>query len=425
MPIIYKIKKQNLYNFFFIILYKVTLDLSYFFLVSKIWAYARFDLDLNIFKLAESYILFSFVFILAPKTFKKLSSVFIWLMILLSYVPMLTIFAFMDQSRIYMYAVTSFWLLIFLLLKFPTVSLMRLRKSESKIVNYLIFIGLSVIVLLLIFKYLGLSFNFDIAKVYEIRKIYTDTKIPFGGYLFTWLSCVINPVFFALFLNKKKWIWVGIIIFSQILIFSSTGDKLVLFALPFVLMLMWIISRKNPLAWITVSLFGLILAGVFSYWLLDDIWILSLFTRRILLIPAQLSFFYYDFFSENGFTFLSQHHIFSNFIEYPYYLDPPHLIADFYFNKPEANANNGIYADAFMNFGFVGIILWAFVLTIILKLIDSFSKNKKMVITVAAIAIPVISLSNSSLLTNFLTHGLLLSLIILYLLPADKQEKMI
>jgi hypothetical protein len=143
------------------------------------------------------------------------------------------------------------------------------------------------------------------------------------------------------------------------------------------------------------------------------------------LVPAQLSFFYYDFFSENGFTFLSQHHIFRNFIEYPYYLDPPHLIANFYFNESEANANNGIYADAYMNFGFVGFVLWAFLLTIILKLADGFSRNKKIIITIAAVAMPVISLSNSALLTNLLTHGLLLSLVVLYLLPENKQEKMV
>jgi len=59
-------------------------------------------------------------------------------------------------------------------------------------------------------------------------------------------------------------------------------------------------------------------------------------------------------------------------------------------------------------------------LTIILKLVDSFSRNKKIAITVAVIAMPLFFLTNSAFLTSLLTHGLLLSLIILYLLPKEK-----
>jgi hypothetical protein len=96
------------------------------------------------------------------------------------------------------------------------------------------------------------------------------------------------------------------------------------------------------------------------------------------------------------------------------------LIAETYFNRPECNANNGIYADAYMNFGFIGLFFWGILLTIILKLIDSLSRYKDLRITVATIAMPVIFLTNSALLTCLSTHGLLLALILLYLLPKKK-----
>ena len=85
-------------------------------------------------------------------------------------------------------------------------------------------------------------------------------------------------------------------------------------------------------------------------------------------------------------------------------------------------ANNGIYADAFMNFGFIGLIFWAILLIIILKLIDSITKNKDIRMTVSAIALPVIFLTNSAFLTCLLTHGLLVSLIVLYLLPKERSK---
>jgi len=181
-------------------------------------------------------------------------------------------------------------------------------------------------------------------------------------------------------------------------------------------------TRKNLLFLMVSGFSGIVSLGMISYWLIDDIWISSLFTRRTLLVPAQLSFFYYDFFSKNQFTFLSQHRIFRIFLDYPYYLNPPHLIGEIYFNRPEMGANNGIYGDGFMNFGFIGLVLWGFFLVILLKLINSISKNKDIKITIAAVAMPVISLTNSAFLTCLLTHGLLLSLIVLYLLPKERNK---
>jgi len=416
-----KIKKQNLYSFFSILFYKIILDISYYFVISKVFTHMKFELNLNVIKSVESYFLLLIVFILMPRSPKKLSNIMVWLLILFSYVPMLTLFAFMNQPRAYMYVVTGFWILVFLLLKSPAVSFTPLKKIQSKIICYSILMGLSGIVFFLICKYFGIHFNFDLTKVYDIRAQYFEMKIPLAGYLFTWLAYVINPIFFALFLSKKKWLPIVLIVVLQLSLFSATGNKTFLFALPFVFALMWVANRKNPLMWISIGLAGLVLLGMLFYWLIGDIWFSYLFTERALLIPAQLSFFYYDFFSKHKFTFLSQHRIFRNFIDYPYHLDPPHLIGEVYFNRPEMGANNGIYADAYMNFGFIGLVLWGMLLVIILKLIDSFSKNKDMKITIAAIAMPVISLINVALLTNLLTEGLLLVLLLLYLLPKSKE----
>lgn len=417
-----KINKIIFCDFVLVFFYKVVLDLSYYFIISNVWNYARFDLNFNILKLFESFFLLFIIFILAPKYFKKLSNIMIWLLVLISYVPMLTLFSFMDQPRIYMYAVTAFWLMIFSLMKikFPKISLRSLK--QAGIIRYFLFFSLTSTIFLMIYQYLGFFLNFDLTKVYDIRLEYVAAKIPLAGYFFSWLAYVINPIFFALFITKKKWFWVMLIVISQLFLFSVTGMKTFLFALPFVLVLIWIISRKNPIQWMAIGLIGIILLGMFSFWFLDDIWITSLFTRRTLLVPAQLSFFYYDFFSNNTYTFFSQHNIFRNFVEYPYNLSSSHLIAETYFNKPEMNAVNGIYGDAYMNFGFFGLFLWALLLSLILRLFDFFSKRKKITITIAAIAMPTMALVNSALLTCLLTHGLLLALVFLYLLPKQNEK---
>ena len=356
-----------------------------------------------------------------PKSSKKIPNVVIWLLILISYIPMLTIFSLGDGSRVFMYEATGFWLFVFLFLKFPTISVSSLK--QSKIIRSLVFVGLTTVVFLMILKYFGFSFNFALTKVYEIRAKYVAMRIPLAGYLFNWVAGIVNPILFAIFIVKKKWVPLILVLFLQSLLFSVTGHKIFIFVLPFVLALLWVVRRRNPFAWLAMGLTGVILLGMLSYWLANDLWISSLFIRRTFFVPAQLSFFYYDFFSNNSYTFLSQHHIFRSFSDYPYHVAPPNLIAEVYFNKPELNANNGLVADAYMNFGLVGLVLWAVILTMMLKFMDASLKGKDSKIGIAGVAMAVLVLTNCALLTSLLTHGLLLALLLLYLLPKEKLQK--
>jgi len=162
---ILSIKKSIFWSFLVIFFYKIILDLSYYFIISPRYSYTLFTFDLNYFKLFESFLLLFIVFALMPKSKEKLSSIMVWVLILVSYVPMLTLFALKNESRIFMYAITGFWLLVFLLLKFPSVSITPLKKSQSKTIYYSIFFILFGIVFLMVYKNFGFSFNFNLKKV--------------------------------------------------------------------------------------------------------------------------------------------------------------------------------------------------------------------------------------------------------------------
>ncbi|MBL4655665.1 MAG: hypothetical protein JKY33_07575 [Bacteroidia bacterium] len=88
----------------------------------------------------------------------------------------------------------------------------------------------------------------------------------------------------------------------------------------------------------------------------------------------------------------------------------------------DSSSNTGIVGDAYMNFGSVGLLVWGTVFIFIMKLFDSCAKNKSIAITSAAIAMPVIILTNSALLTTFLTHGLFVAAIMLYFLPTTSSQ---
>ena len=407
-------------NVLFLFSYKLLLDLSYILVISKVWNYSGFGLHLNSMKLVESFFLLLLILVTMPRSNENLSHAMLWILVLLSYIPMLSLFALKDESRVFMYAVTVFWITIsFFTQLLPRLSLQTLKEGNS--IRFLLYILLSAIVFLMIYNYLGLSVNFNLTKVYEIRERYSEAAIPFAGYLFHWLAYIVNPLFFSYFIIRKRWYYVLIIVSMQLLLFFSTGNKSFLFALILVLVLMKVITRKNPIAWIMAGLIGILSFSMMSWWLIEDLWVSSLLVRRTLFIPAQLAFYYYDFFSHSQLILLSDS-IFRFFTDYPYHLNPAHLISEVYFNKPEMASNTGIVGNAYMNFGLWGMFFFGLIFIVILKLIDSSSNNRDVRIGVAAISMPTINLINSGLLTTLLTHGLLLAVVLLYLFPSQKQD---
>jgi hypothetical protein len=415
-------KKNNLINFIVFFLYKIILDIVYFFFIVDFFAYEGFSANFNIARLILSYIFVLLLYISLTKSTKNISQIIIWILNLLSFIPMTTYYAFTDVSSQFMFSVALFWIFINLALnKLPNLMVnIKISSYDAKRIFNLIVMILGLYVLFVLYLNFGIKINFNLAKVYSFRKEYNNIKYPLFNYFTDWVAYIINPILLSIFIIKRDFLKALFILLSQLYLFFTVGMKTFLFAPVFVLCLMWVIMRKNPYVFIMSGLIGSILVGIFSNLFLNDIWLLSLFTRRVLFIPAKLNFIYYDYFSKNGIVYLS-HSIFKGIINYPYELNPVNLIGYIYFNNPNMSANTGIIGDAYMNFGYIGLILWGILLIVVLKLVDSCAKGLDRRIGIAAMAMPIIALINSALLTSLLTHGILFSIFILYILPRNNK----
>lgn len=408
------------YTLLMVLIYRVVLDLAFKTAVSPIYDYLGFVINLNNVKLIESYVFLVVIYVLMPRLISSVSVILLWLLIFISYIPMLTIYAFEDKSRLFMYSVSLFWIFVIIMTKVPTPNLKCIK--HSKLIIMLLCMSAIAAMYLLIYKYVGFKFNLNLERIYDVREEFTESGIPFGAYLFSWIAYAINPILFSLLWAKKKWALVIVVSITQFFAFTATGNKTFLFALPYVLFLKWSAKRDSPIVYILFGLLSVIMAGLLSYRLYNDVWITHLIAERMLFLPAQISFLYYEFFSSNDFVYLS-HSIFQNIVPYGYHIGPTQLISEYFFGYSNSSANTGIVGDAYMNFGVTGLLLWGILLTIVLKLYDACSKNKDQAVTVAAIAMLSITLSNSALLTCLLTHGVLVSLILLFLIP--RTEKVI
>ena len=414
-----RINKYTLFAATALIIYRLLLDLSYLFVISKSWGYLGLTLDPSVLKCFESYVLTFVCFLCMPQKNNKLSTIMIWVLVLFAYIPMLTLFALKNESRIFTYGVSGYWIIIMMFARMPNLSFIRLYESKFFIYSFSTIILISVCSLF--FKSFGFAWNFNLAQVYEVRAQFATKGIPLVGYFVKWVCYVINPLLFSLFWIQKRWVALGAVIFIQLYIFSCAGHKTFIFAFFFVGVFFLIAGKKYSLVCLTAGLAIIVLLGIISNLVIGDLWIPTLFTRRLLFTQPKLYYAYYDFFSQNPKIYLSVHAFFNSLIDYPYDIFPPaKMMGDVLYGKIETSANTGLVGDAYMNFGYIGLFMWAVITGVIIKLIDSLSSGIDIRLASACIAMPMLSLINSALLTNILTHGLGVALLFLYLASSSK-----
>jgi hypothetical protein len=102
-------------------------------------------------------------------------------------------------------------------------------------------------------------------------------------------------------------------------------------------------------------------------------------------------------------------------------VEPPYIIGSLYFHGVDANAN--VWADAYANFGYVGIFCFTLLLAIVLWLYDSMAVDRDMRFAALVIGLPAFALANGGLLTCLLSNGMALAMLLVYLVPSTMYEK--
>tara|TARA_R110002073_G_scaffold335924_1_gene529501 strand:+ start:2629 stop:3900 length:1272 start_codon:yes stop_codon:yes gene_type:complete len=399
-----------------IVTYKALLDMSYLDFIVPVFSYSGFQYIENSVKYFESWVLFSLAAIFVPHRLCKPSDFLFFIFFVLTITPMLSMYGLSNQPRVYMY----FCMLIFIIFTLVRAT-PSLRVPYIKNGNQVAIIISGAFVALSVFKFIVTgaiwNINFDLAKVYEHREQLGDTLgSGLWGYIIPWTSKIFTLVILSIFLYNKKYLLALLVVMFQVLLFGITSHKGVALYPIFAIALFMLKDVKYILTYCLLSLVVLLISCYLAYFIWNYEILASLFTRRVFFLPSLLNFHYYDFFSKNGHLYLG-HGILSPFVEYIYDIDPKRLIGSTYFGAPDMAANTGFIATSYMNFGFLGMIVFGFIAAAILKLVDGFSEGgKPSWFYISFISAPYFSLLTSSeLLTSLLTHGLLASLLLAWL----------
>lgn len=300
----------------------------------------------------------------------------------------------------------------------------RLRVKRLWLPHRAFWIGLacySILVHLALFSATGFQWSFpSLGEVYEVRDSYAEARelVPILGYIVVAQANVVNPFILARGVFARDWTALVTGAVGQLLIFSQTGLKSVLFSLLAIALLALVfIWRARPRL---TLLLGGATAVVVSSALVDialnqTLWS-SLFTRRFLVTPTQLTGYYFDFFSRNPPAFLGNS-VLAPFIHAPYPERPSVTIAQYVLGDTESSMNAHLYASAYAEFGWVGIVAAAALFGGYLWLLDRLSAGLPVAVSSLVAVMLAVTVSNTSLHTSVLSHGLLAALILVAVAP--------
>lgn len=424
--------KQDLLTAAALILYRLALDTCYFQIVSPGYAYAGFR-DERSFSLCILSWILTLAFIPAAVHFAgkapgRVSEFVVLFFLLIYYFPFTTLVCsgiltarFITMNTLYFLAIIVFQAIL---------SSSEPRGFDFKlppVINDGIIGGIFLVCALTIISisavYTGFRLNFDLYKVYDLRKESAAYDIPIAiSYIFS-MSRKLCNLFLLLALIRKKTGWAAAVFLLQCLSFGIDGMKSVLFTAAITVMLYVsheFLTKGRSASYKSFIIWGL--TGLTAFCSLEkkalgSSLISDILIRRMMFVPVHLGNFYVDFFSTRTPDFFRGSFLRHFGFQTPY----PRLtytIADIYFNKPMMNANNGMLSDAVTNFGTAGIVIMPLLLVLLLRLFDSSSKHLDEKVGILFAFEIAGALTNTFLCTALLTHGILAELLVLILIQS-------
>ncbi|HBI72830.1 MAG TPA: hypothetical protein DDY59_06555 [Lachnospiraceae bacterium] len=417
------VKKSKFRLILFLILFKIALDISYVYIISPSYSYAGFSLNIDYIRLIESYLFVVLLSLTVNSKIDRPSNFLIWMLLVGSIIPTLSFYALHSGNRLYTYMIIISYLLIYIISKLPLMKI-SILKQGYKIGFSFIFILLIAVSVWLISRGGLQQLSFGFTDIYKHREN-MDAIINVGiwSYINIWVFKVINPALIGWSLWKKKYLYLCVFVLLQIIFFGISAHKSVLFIALLILILYFVLNMKNMINWASLGLVIMIAISSMVYKLCDNIWLASLFIRRVFFVPAQLNYAYYELFHNIGHVYLSNS-IFAHFIKYPFQYPTPLMVGNYLLGITDTWANNGFLGTSYMHFGFWGMIVFSFIVGVLVWLVDILIYNRlPLWLGLSIIVMPFFSLFTSSdLFTSLLTHGIIICLLILWLL-GNKSRK--
>ncbi len=413
-------------KYLFIITYFFSLCFIYQQQISSKWEYMHF---LNEFSLIR---LFSILFIMIPLVFisnikVSVRNIFLNIALYIYFIPALILFVY---SAIDLFSIV---IIISSLAIFWSISHVDLKSLRNNYISehfflYLLFL-ITIAVISAIYIIGDKQFNLSLLDVYLFRSEAASSLPNAFNYIISPLSKVLIPIGIVLSLKLKNYNFVALFLLLSVLLFGFTHHKTIIF-IPFFVVVFYAFLANTKNLYILKFLFILIAVIGFSDYLLSlymEEYALfgnfsSFIIRRLLFLPPLLSSLYIEFYTDQGYLYWANSSLSMDIFKNTSLAltSAPTTIGETYFGD-NVWANSGLVGSGYSNAGIVGVILYSMIFGILVSILNNYGKTHGHKI-VSCIAMPslITILISSDFLTSFLTHGVLLLLIVMNIIRPIK-----
>lgn len=407
-----------------IILFKLMLELSF-------WKVLTLDSPVYVFsfdvlKYFNSIIGCTVCYYFLDVNKKKASSFFTLLIYITQIIPISAVYALttITSPIYYNILVLSFLLCEILVGTVVTTRVFRPNKLLSRSMLPLFAVLSLGVVLILIAKNGAPSLQaLDVYSVYDMR---ADNDLGIGKYLghvLRTVTSVFLPILLVNSMLEKKYRWSFLWILLIFVIYLYSGNKITLLSIPLCIAgVVW--AKKDDCL---IRFFRTMLLAFSALCFLSIIWpkqntlitrlFYSLFIRRLLLVPAILKFYHFDYFTTHPHLALygAIPVAINPYIpEYHTVVQYQLEIGELYLGSASNNAGTGFLVEGFARFGYVGMVLCSLLLAWILHQFDAFQSRTSYPLTISYFIFPVFALTDGSIIATLFFGVWFFVLLVLY-----------
>jgi len=410
------------YKVVLLLAFRMALDVGYVFYVYPKFSYAGFtmgDMTGNMWlKVALSYLLMVIYMWLMIKESRRIAYLIFFLLSIFIVFPMLSLWALSSRSTTMLIMTMAGMALFYISSRvMPGFSIPLVKGGMAPI-----FMLASLLTLALFYPLVmhgTFNVNFDLLRVYDYRASVHESIGRVGGYALSWLGKIIVPALTAFFYYKKNYLLVLVFFILQLFLFAVTTHKEFIIYPFVVILVMRLYNNRRDVICSLLEVLLLSLVAIEIAGMIDDaarVYVAAVISRIYHVIA--LNFYeYYDYFQNHPFVFWSNSML-GWLMPYPFDYPVPVLIGSGRYGEgTDAFANAGFIASAYMHAGFAGIMLYSVLLGILVKITESLTSGRVPYDFGAAVStIAYLQLVNTDLTTALLTHGIAMSMLVLFLL---------
>jgi hypothetical protein len=362
------------------------------------------------------FVLLIFTSILLPNKIKTPSDLYNWLYFSILLIPSAVLSAEQGSDRFHLFLMfAALWILMLFHRLFASLISRRIIAhpiNYKRLPYYSVLVYVIVVLIFLAVSVRG-AFNLNFYLVYDFRSDIA-ANLPLAlSYAMHIASGAFVGYLGALACHRKDAKVLLLLGLIGILFFAFSSNKVMMFN-PLLAMAGYILFKTSRSHLYILG--GLSTLAIIVLLVPDDRFPLltSLFVNRVVFIPSQINFFYFDFFSNHSFMLWAESKISLGLVDSELPMGVMNYIGGLMTgNYDDVGANTGWLANAYMNAGIIGIVIYTAVIGSIFSLIDLWAKFYGKELVGAAFLIPVNTMIMSAdLLIVLLTGGLIILLMI-------------